>query len=141
MLTIILVCPTDRLPTRYRQVANRSPTVGRLLADSRPTLWPQTSADCCPTVGRLLPNCRPTVGQQLANSRPTVDRQSADRFFGELFFTITFVTVINFVQCLLINFFHSTLYHELLFALVAVTKDLGKNKHTYSMIIKKAKGY
>ena len=32
---------------------------------------------------------RPTVGRQTANRRPTVDRQSADRFFGELFFTIT----------------------------------------------------
>ena len=29
------------------------------------------------------------VGQQTANSRPTDCQQSADRFFGELFFTIT----------------------------------------------------
>ena len=36
------------------------------------------SADCRSTVGRLSVNCRPTVGQL-----------SADRFFGELFFTIT----------------------------------------------------
>ena len=32
---------------------------------------------------------RPSVGRQTADSRPTVGRQSADRFFGELFFTIT----------------------------------------------------
>ena len=115
MLTIILVCPADRLPTRYRQVANRSPTVGRLLADSRPTLWPQTYhkllADSWPSVVQLLADSRPSVGQQLANSRPTVGQLSADRRptvgrqtanswpsvgqlsadskFWELFFTIT----------------------------------------------------
>ena len=33
--------------------------------------------------------CRPTDDQLSADCRPTVDRQSADRFFGELFFTIT----------------------------------------------------
>lgn len=33
--------------------------------------------------------CQPTVGQQSANSGPTVNRQWADRFFDELFFTIT----------------------------------------------------
>ena len=38
--------------------------------------------------------CRPSVGQQTTNCRPTVDRQSADRFFGELFFTITNIPVI-----------------------------------------------
>ena len=62
MFTIILVCPTDRLLTRYRQVANKSPTVGRLLANSQP---------------------------QLANCRLTVGRQLADSIFWELFFTIT----------------------------------------------------
>ena len=56
----------------------------------RPTVG-QPSADCWPTVGRLLPNCRPTVGQQSADCLPTVARQSADRFFGELFFTITHI--------------------------------------------------
>ena len=51
---------TDRLPTHYQQ-----------------------SADCRPT-GSLY------FGQNLsAVCRPTVDRQSADRFFGELFSTIT----------------------------------------------------
>ena len=78
MLTIILVCPADRLPTRYRQVANRSPTVGRLLADSWPILWPQTKhkllADNWPSVGQLLADCRPTVDPQSADSWPTVGR-------------------------------------------------------------------
>ena len=34
----------------------------------------------------------PTVGRQLVVCQPTVDRQLADRFFGELFFTITPIT-------------------------------------------------
>ena len=34
-------------------------------------------------------SCWLAVGNLSANSRPTVGRQSADRFFGELFFTIT----------------------------------------------------
>ena len=40
-------------------------------------------------VGRLSAVCRPFVGRLSVTCRPTVDRQSADRFFGELFFTIT----------------------------------------------------
>ena len=71
------------------------------------------SADCQSTVSRQLVVCRPTgfarnigylsatfflnlsvtcwlaVGRLSVTCRPTVDRQSADRFFGELFFTIT----------------------------------------------------
>ena len=51
---------TDRLPTHYQQ-----------------------SADCRPTGSQYF-------GQNMsAVCRPIVDRQSADRFFGELFFTIT----------------------------------------------------
>ena len=66
---------TDRLPTHYQQ-----------------------SADCRPTVGRLLADCRPTGSlyfrqNLLANCRLTDDRQSADRFFGELFFTITLISM------------------------------------------------
>lgn len=61
MLTIISVCPADRLPTRYQQVANRSPTVGRV------------SPVCRPTVGWLLANCRPTVGWQLVISKKLHD--------------------------------------------------------------------
>ena len=62
---------TDKLPTGYRHITNSRPTVGRLSADCRPTgslyFRQNLSAVCRPTVGRL----------------------SADRFFGELFFTIT----------------------------------------------------
>ena len=61
--------------------------VGRQTADSRPTDG-QQSADR-----------RPTVGQQTADSRPTDDRQSADRFFGELFFTITQIQVAVELLC------------------------------------------
>ena len=37
----------------------------------------------------LSVTCWLAVGRLSADCRPTVDRQSADRFFGELFFTIT----------------------------------------------------
>ena len=56
------------------------------------------SADCRSTVGRQVAyisgkTCWPSVDQLSTNCRddcrPTVDWQSADRFFGELFFTIT----------------------------------------------------
>ena len=40
-------------------------------------------------VSRLLANCQLTDNQLSADRRPTVGRQLADRFFGELFFTIT----------------------------------------------------
>ena len=38
MFMIILVCPTDKLPTHYWQFANCRPTVGQLSADSWPTV-------------------------------------------------------------------------------------------------------
>ena len=62
---------TDKLPTSYRHISNCWPTVGRLSADCRPT-------DSLCFGENLSAVCRPTNG-----------RQSADRFFGELFFTIT----------------------------------------------------
>ena len=95
---------TDKLPTSYRHITNCRPTVGRLSADCRLTdslcFGENLSAVCRPTDGRQSANSRPTdgrqtadsrptVGQQTADSRPTDGRQSADRFFGELFFTIT----------------------------------------------------
>ena len=46
------------------------------------------SAVCWLTNSRQSANCWPTDDQQSAVSRPTVDRQLADRFLGELFFTI-----------------------------------------------------
>ena len=79
--------------------ADSQPTVGRLLADS----WL--------TVGRFSADRQPTgftrnKGYLSANSGPTVDQQSADRFFGELFFTITKITMWGFplyVWCWTIN--------------------------------------
>ena len=69
--------------------ADSQPTVGRLLVDS----WL--------TVSRLSADRQPTgfarnKGYLLADSGPTVDQQSADRFFGELFFTITKITMWGF---------------------------------------------
>ena len=88
----IKVC-VSVLPTSYRQVTDRLPTVGRLSADCRPTVSRQVAyisgKTCRPSVSQLSADKRPTVGQLSADCRLTVDRQSADRFFGELFFTIT----------------------------------------------------
>ena len=90
---------TDKLPTSYRHITNCRPTVGRLLADCRPTdslyFGESLSAVCRPTDGQQMADSGPTVGQQSADSRPTVGRQSVDRFFGELFFTITLITVLT----------------------------------------------
>ena len=49
----------------------------------------QQATDRLPTHHQQSADCRPTDDQLSADCRPTVDRQSADRFFGELFFTIT----------------------------------------------------
>ena len=81
-----------------------------LSADSQPTVG-RLSADSWLTVGRLSADRRPTgfarnIGYLLADSVPTVDRQSANRFFGELFFTITKITMWGFslyVWCWTIN--------------------------------------
>ena len=90
--------------TFYRQATDRLPRHYRLLAHCRPTgslyFGQNLSAVCWPTVGRQTANSRPTVSWQTTNCqptddqlsadcRPTVDWQSANRFFGELFFTIT----------------------------------------------------
>ena len=99
----IKVC-VNVLPTSYRQVTETLPTVSQLSAHCRLTgslyfgqnlsavCWPtvgQQTADSRPTVSWQTTNCRPTDDQLSADCRPTVDWQSADRFFGELFFTIT----------------------------------------------------
>ena len=81
-----------------------------LSADSQPTVG-RLSADSWLTVGRLSADRRPTgfarnIGYLLTDSVPTVDRQSANRFFGELFFTITKITMWGFslyVWCWTIN--------------------------------------
>ena len=52
------------------------------------------ATDRLPTHYQQSAHCRPTVGRQVANisgktCRPSVGQLSADRFFGELFFTVT----------------------------------------------------
>ena len=88
----IKVC-VNVLPTSYRQVTDTLPTVGPLSAHCRPTgslyFGQNLSADSRPTVSWQTTNCWPTDDQLSADCRPTVDWQSADRFSGELFFTIT----------------------------------------------------
>ena len=88
----IQVC-VSVLPTSYRQVTDRLSTHYQLSANCRPTVGRQVAyvsgKTCWPSVGRQTADSRPTVGRQTTNSRPTVGQQTADRFFGELFFTIT----------------------------------------------------
>ena len=94
--------PVGRLSvsTGCQQSADCWPIVGRHFGLKHNTnCWPtvgQQSADRWPTVGRQLADCRLTVGQQSADSWATVGRLSADRFFGELFFTITQIYVRQF---------------------------------------------
>ena len=86
---------TDRLPTSYRHITNCRPTVGGLSADCRPTgslyFGQNLLAVCRPTVGQQSADCWSTHGRLSVDRRPTVDRQSTDRFFGEVFFTITHI--------------------------------------------------
>ena len=81
------------VPTYYRQVTDILPTHHQLSADCRSFVGRLIvyvlGKPCRPSVGQQTADSRPTVGRQTADSRPTDDRQSADRFFGELFFTIT----------------------------------------------------
>ena len=61
--------------------------VGRQLVVCRPTGFARNIGYL--SVLNLSVTCWLAVGRLLVTCRPTVDRQSADRFFGELFFTIT----------------------------------------------------
>ena len=70
-LEVVITISTDSLPTTYRQITNRRPTVGRQIVTTVEKL-----------VGRQLAVCRPTVGRLSADSWPTVGG-------GELFFTFT----------------------------------------------------
>ena len=72
-LEVVITISTNSLPTTYRQITNRRPTVGRQLADRSLPLWKNLSADRRLTVGRLSADSWPTVGG------------------GELFFTFTAV--------------------------------------------------
>ena len=49
-------------------------------------------------VGRLSAICWPTDGRLSANRWPTVCQQTADCFFGELFFTITLHLVVKTID-------------------------------------------
>ena len=70
-LEVVITISTDSLPTTYRQITNRRPTVGRQIVTTVEKL-----------VGRQLAVCRPSVGRLSADSWPTVGG-------GELFFTFT----------------------------------------------------
>ena len=73
----------NRLPNDNRQVTNSSPTVDRLSANS--SIW----ENCQPTVGRLSADCCSFVDRLLVVCWPTAGRQTADRPFGELFFSFS----------------------------------------------------
>ena len=77
---------TDILPTHHQLSADCRSSVGRLLV----CVLGET---CRPTVGRQMADRRPTNGRWSANRQLTVNRQLADRFFGELFFTITEICI------------------------------------------------
>ena len=72
-LEVVITISTDSLPTTYRQITNRRPTVGRQIVTTVEKL-----------VGRQLAVCQSTVGRLSADSWPTVGG-------GELFFTFTAV--------------------------------------------------
>lgn len=73
----------NSLSNDNRQVTNSSPTVDRPSANS--SIW----ENCQPTVGRFSADCCPFVDRLLVVCWPTVGRQTADRFFGELFFNLS----------------------------------------------------
>ena len=57
-LEVVITISTNSLPTTYRQITNRRPTVGRQIVTTVEKL-----------VGRQTANCQPSVGRQLTNSR------------------------------------------------------------------------
>ena len=63
-LEVVITISTDSLPTTYRQITNRRPTVGRQIVTTVEKLVGRQLAVCRPTVGQLSAVCRPTVGQQ-----------------------------------------------------------------------------
>ena len=67
---------TEKLLTYYRHITNCRPTVSRLLAN------------CPPSLSWLLVVCQPAFSQQIADSWSPDSRQSANRFFGKLSFTL-----------------------------------------------------
>ena len=80
-----LVFDRGSQPTLGQQITNMLPTVVRQSADCWQKIFvkggKRQSADCRPTVGRLLVNSRPTVRQLSADSRPTVFWGSCSSLF------------------------------------------------------------
>ena len=69
-----------------RHLANKLPTCGQQSADCWQKIFVKLVNDSRTTVGQLSADYRPTVGRLSSNCWPTVGQQSADSFFGELFF-------------------------------------------------------
>ena len=67
-LKVVITISTDSLPTTYRQITNRRPTVGRQIVTTVEKLVSRQTADSWPSVGQLSANSGPSVGRQLANS-------------------------------------------------------------------------
>ena len=77
---------SDTWPTNYRHAADCWQKIFvKAVNDSRPTVG-RLSANSGPTIGQQLTDYRPTVARLSADCRPTVGQQSANSFLGELFF-------------------------------------------------------
>ena len=57
-LEVVITISTDSLPTTYRQITNRRPTVGRQIVTTVEKLVGRQTADSWPSVGRQLANSR-----------------------------------------------------------------------------------
>ena len=68
-LEVSITISTNSLPTTYQQLTDMLPAVGRLMVTTMEKSLGKLSTDSWPTVGRLLANCRPTVDRQSTDSR------------------------------------------------------------------------
>ena len=57
-LEVVITISTDSLPTTYRQITNRRPTVGRQIVTTVEKLVGRQTADSWPSVARQLANSR-----------------------------------------------------------------------------------
>ena len=57
-LEVVITISTNSLPTTYRQITNRRPTVGRQIVTTVEKLVGRQTADSWPSVGRQLANSR-----------------------------------------------------------------------------------
>ena len=57
-LEVVITISTDSLPTTYRQITNRQPTVGQQIVTTVGKLVGRQTADSWPSVGRQLANSR-----------------------------------------------------------------------------------